>query len=186
MLMKGQLKAMIEASMFFNFGAGFFTPVYAVFVKNIGGSLLDAGIAWALYSIFLGVFVFVFGKLEDKKLDKKKMVVIGYLILSASTLGYIIISSPFHLFILQAIIGLASGMLIPGWFSLYERFIDKGKEASEWAYWSGGKSIVIGIAAFLGGAIVQFFGWNALFMVMFVFQFSAALIIAFFLKDKKK
>ena len=52
-------------SFLYGAGAGLLAPIYALYVENIGGNIVDAGIAWAIFSISMGVLLIVFGKLEN-------------------------------------------------------------------------------------------------------------------------
>ena len=49
--MKRDPKILLKASLLGFFALGLLTPIYAIFVQNIGGDILDAGIAYALFSI---------------------------------------------------------------------------------------------------------------------------------------
>lgn len=174
--MKEEVKLLTSISLFYNVGAGFLSPVYAIFVGNIGGTIVDAGISWAIYSIFLGILTIGIGRMEDHKLDKRKMVFFGYVFVAFCTLGYIIIQSPWQLFLLQFLIGTGVAILTPAWYALFGIFEDDGLEASEWSFWSGGRNIAIGLAALFGGILVNSFGWTFLFIVMFIFQITAAFL----------
>ena len=182
--MKKEVEILTAVSLFYNMGAGLFTPVYALFVRDIGGTAVEAGIAWAIYSIVLGILTMVFGRMEDHKLNKRKMVFFGYIIVAFCSLGYLLIQEPWHLFALQFLIGLGVAILAPAWYALFGLFEDKGAEASEWSLWSGGRSIFMGIAAIGGGFIINTFGWETLFITMFVFQIIAALISVKLLKKE--
>ncbi len=41
---------------------GLFGPLYAIFVKKIGGDVLEAGVAYGLFSIVSGAFIFTAGR----------------------------------------------------------------------------------------------------------------------------
>ena len=58
--MKRGLKLLLEADGFVLFGFGLLAPIYAIFVEKIGGDVLDAGIAYAIYLFVLGIFIYLF------------------------------------------------------------------------------------------------------------------------------
>jgi len=89
--MRKEVKILIETSLIFNLGAGLFAPTFAIFVKDIGATIVDAGLAVGIYAIVFGVFILLFGKIEDKYTNKRHMVFIGYLILATCALGYIFV-----------------------------------------------------------------------------------------------
>ena len=64
--MRRILKILILSSFFINLAAGLFGPIYAIFVEEIGGDLLTAGTAYAIFAIASGSLIFMLGKWEDK------------------------------------------------------------------------------------------------------------------------
>lgn len=165
------------------FAEGLLLPIYALFVKEIGGDVLIASSSWAFYSIILGLLIFVFGKLEDKFLNKSQMIFLGTLIGSIASFSFLLVSKPIHLFVVQAFLGIASAMVAPAWDALFSLNLTKGKEASEWSFEEGGGQIILGISAFIGGIIVSIYGFNALFILMGSFQLFAAIILSYFNKE---
>jgi len=124
------IKILIGASIFFNFSAGLFGPIYAIFVERIGGDILTASSAWAMYSIIIGILIFVFGKWEDK-LNKRKMVVLGYSLSAIGTASYIFVQQPLHLFAVQTILGISTAVINPAWNAIFSTSLDKHRESSE-------------------------------------------------------
>ena len=74
-------------------------------------------------------------------------------------------SFSWQLFLVQAIVGLSVGILGPAWDSLYS---DDGQQSDveRWSFWTGGISLVTGLGAIMGAAILTYLGWNALFISM--------------------
>ena len=174
--MKFEIKTLISISLLYSFGASFLLPIYALYVKDIGGTILDAGIAWAVFSIPTGILLIIFGKLEDHMLNKKLMMFLGYLFISFCAIGYIFVQTPMQLFFLQFVLGASIALFDPAFLTLFGLNEDKGQESKEWGLWDGGKSIVMGVGSLIGAFVAYQYGWNTLFILMFVFQFSAALI----------
>lgn len=177
------VKILIGASIFFNFSAGLLGPIYAIFVERIGGDILTASSAWAIYSITIGVLMLIFGKLEDK-LNKRRMVVLGYSLNTIGTAGYLFIQQPVHLFIVQAILGIGTAINNPAWDAIFSTSVDKRKESFEWACWEGSIRIVAGVAAFVGGTVVVIFGFRTLFVLMTITAAASTVISALFLRKK--
>ena len=173
--MRREIKILIETSLIFNIGAGLFAPIYAIFVENIGATIVDAGFAIGIYSIVFGLLIILLGKVEDKYTNKRHMVFIGYVILALCALGYIFVQNATQLFILQVFIGVGAAILTPSWDAIFSTYEDTGKEAFEWSIWEGGVSIILGITAFLGGIIVVVFGWTLIFIIMFIFELLGAI-----------
>ena len=174
--MRFEIKILTIMSFLYGAGAGLLAPIYALYVENIGGNIVDAGIAWAIFSISMGVLLIVFGKLENHLLDKRLMMVFGYFIISFCAIGLIFIQTPIQLFLIQFCLGVSLALIDPAFLAIFGTNEDKGKESEEWGAWAGGKSIIIGIVSLIGALIVNQFGWTILFIMMFMFQFSAALL----------
>ena len=75
--MKKMLKVLLMFDIFFIVSAGLLGPVYAIYVKEIGGNIMDIGWSWAAFSLFAGILTVIMGKIEDKK-DKIKATMLGY------------------------------------------------------------------------------------------------------------
>ena len=126
-LMKKRLKLLLMLETFFTVSAGMLGPVYAVYVGEIGGSIMDIGYSWALFSIFAGILMIVMGKIEEKR-NKINAAIIGYILKIACFIGYIFVQSPMHLFIVQIFLGISSAITSPAYDALYSRALRKGKE----------------------------------------------------------
>ena len=182
--MRIEIKAILTASFFYNFAAGLFGPIYAIYVENIGGDILTAGAASSLFSFVIGILVLLFGLLEDNKLNKKAMLIIGYLIIAFGNIGYLFVSNTAHLFIIQIVNGVGLAVIIPSLDGIYSKNIDRGKESSEWAYWEGGTRIIYAAAALAGGFIASAYGFNALFIIMAGCAFASSFACAAFINKK--
>ena len=53
-------------------------PIYALFVEDIGGDLLDASIAWAVFALAAGFTTLITGKYADKIKESELILVLGY------------------------------------------------------------------------------------------------------------
>ena len=157
--MKTALKILIATSFAYNLGAGMLGPIYAIFVEQIGGNILDAGMAWAIYAISVGISMYIFSRFEDK-LPKKKVITIGFLMLTIGFASYYFVSEPIHLFMVQLYLGISMALLDPSWLAFFGTHVDKHKEAAEWGGWQAGKHIILGISAIIGSYIAFQFGFK--------------------------
>jgi len=183
--MRTELKILIAASFIYNFGAGLFGPLYAIFVEEIGGNILTAGSAWAAYSIAVGVAMFIFSRYEDY-LPKEKLIVIGYGLLSFGFIGYYLISTQLHLFIVQMYMGFSLALIDPVWNAYFGKKVDKKKEAAEWGDWEAGSYILIGLAALAGGIIAFKFGFKTLFLIAFAICAVSTVVSYLLIRKSKK
>lgn len=164
--MKKELKLLLVSSAFITLAGGLFGPIYAVFVEEIGGDLLTAGSAYAVFAIAAGILIFFISRWEDHVKHQEKLVVMGYTLNVIGFFGYLLVREPWHLFIVQAIFGIAEAIGTPAFDGLYSRHLDKGKYTSEWGLWESKEWITLGIAAFVGGYLANKHGFQALFSFM--------------------
>ena len=164
------------------FGEGMLGPLFAVFAERVGGDILDITWAWATYLMMTGVFYIVVCKLISGKKYKNKVMIAGYGLNALFTFGYLFVSSPWHLFFIQAGLGIAEAVGTPAWDALYAQSIDKEADTFAWGLASGQSQIVTGLAIIGGGLIVHYFSFNTLFIFMGIIQIIATLIQAKILK----
>ena len=179
------IKILMITSIFSYVAFGLFGPIYAIYVQEIGGSILEASGAMGIFAIVVGVVTIFLGKIGDDKHLKKKLIVIGYFLGAISTLGYYFVRNPLQLFIVQIFLGLAEALINPNWDALFSKHVKKDKEATEWGIWEGSKQIAVGIASITGGIVVVIFGFKTLILIMFLFESLAAINVSRLIWKKK-
>lgn len=177
-------KILLWASLMALIPFGLFGPIYAIFVKNIGGDVLEAGVAFGIFSILSGVFIFLLGHWKFFKKHLAIFVVTGYSLLTLGELGYLLVDSTFKLFIVQIILGIAGGILEPSWDGLYSANLSQEKAMQVWSTWASGRDLVTGIGAIAGSIIVAAYSFTLLFIVMAVFNIMAVFTSLRLLKNK--
>lgn len=160
------------------FGEGMMGPLFAVFAEKVGGDILDITWAWATYLIITGVMYIVVGKLLNGKNYKVKAMVLGYALNALFTFGYLFVSSPIQLFIVQAGLGIAEAIGTPAWDSLYAKNLPDDMDSYAWGLSTGQSQIVTGVAFGIGGLITHFISFEVLFITMGIIQLTAALVTA--------
>ena len=155
-----------------------FGPLFAIFAEEIGGNILSITWAWATYLIVAGILYILVGKYVDKHKNKDKIMIIGYALNAIFTISYIFISSPWHLFIIQAGLGMSAALATPAWNALYAKYQDRKKSVFEWGLAGGSAQISTGIAIIIGGLIVNYFTFTTLFIIMGIIQIIATIIQA--------
>lgn len=99
--MHKQLKLFLIGNSFFVLAVGMLGPIYALFVKKVGGDALVAGTAWAVFMVISGLGVLIMGKIQDNLKRDKPMILIGYALQSLGLIGYYFVSNVAQLFIVQ-------------------------------------------------------------------------------------
>lgn len=155
------------------FGEGMLGPLFAVFTQRVGGDIFDITWAWATYLIVTGVCFIAVGKIVDRHVDARKVMVAGYALNALATFGYLLVSAPWHLFLVQIGLGLANAMATPTWDSLYAKHENKKHDTYQWGIAGGEAQMMTGVAVIAGGLIVTAFSFEVLFILMGCVQLLA-------------
>lgn len=152
-------------------------PIYALFVEEIGGDLLDASIAFAVFALAGGITMLIAGHYTDKVVHKERIMVSGYIIMGIGFLGYLFVDSLFTLLIVQIIIGLGEAIYTPPIDTLYAKHIHEDHSGKTWALWESLDYFTAALGAIAGGYLVTLFGFDALFIAMSVLTLGSALYL---------
>lgn len=163
------IKYLILSDLSFWSGWGLISPIFSIFVleKIEGGSVLVAGFASAVFWIVKSLFrvpIGVFLDLNPSEKDDYFSLVFGLLIAALVPFGYIFSTTAFHIYILQAIMGIGLAMSLSGWTGIFTRHIDKGKESTEWGLDATLIGLGTGVAGAVGGWLVLEFGFDVVFI----------------------
>lgn len=160
-----QRRLLVTISFLTTFAESMLVPMYAAFTERVGGSILDAGIAFACFSMATGVFVSLIGTRPVFQRHVRTFLVLGFLGSACCDISYIFVQNRWQLFAAQVIAGLSTGLIEPAWDSLFTDAIEHSS-ARHWSIWSGGTHLIAGAAALLGGVIVAYFSFTTLFLTM--------------------
>ena len=160
-------------------------PLYAIFTEKVGGDILDITWAWSAYLVCTGIFYILVGRIFNKRGFKSEMMVIGYSLNALLTFGYLLVSTPFHLFLVQAGLGIAEAIGTPLWDTLYAKNLSEEHDTYAWGLSTGQSQVVSGIAFAIGGMLVNYYSFDMLFVVMGGIQVVAALVIASLLFSRR-
>jgi MFS family permease len=157
--------------------AAMLTPIYAIYVEEIGGSLFDAGLTAAALAFGAGLMAIIGGRFTDTVKNKKLLVVGGYFVIGLGFLAMTQVQNVLGLALIQLIVGLARPVYETAFDALYSIHLDKTKEAQEWGIWEGVSYFAAGIGAILGSLFVLQFSSQALFALMAGMCFIGALYV---------
>ncbi len=160
------LRFLIFVNATLTFIVGMFAPFYAVFVEKIGGGAALAGISWALFSVVSGILILLLSKWELKVKRRHMLLAVGYLIRAAVFLSYAFMDNVPQLLITQVLWGVASALGTPAFDALYSSNISKESAIMEWGDWEGISAIASGVAALIGGLLIEIIGFKILFIFM--------------------
>lgn len=167
-------RILLVGSALWYLGAGMVGPLFALYTQQVGGDLLEIVWAWAIYLFVLGGLMIVVGRRSDRG-DKARIMLVGYALNAAFTFSYLLVSTPVHLFLVQAGLGLAAALATPTWDALYTEHQDRKKDGEEWGMADGMPHIVTGFAVLMSGLVIELLSFSALFAVMGTISAFAAL-----------
>ena len=173
------LRILLSTNALILLAGAMFGPIYAIFVERIGGDLLDASYAFAVFAVAAGLTTLLSGKFSDKVKNSELIVVLGYAIMGIGFFCYLFVSSIFLLLIVQVIIGLGEAIYSPAFDAVYSKHLDNHKSGQEWGAWESLNYFTTAIGAVIGGLLVTQFGFDAIFILMGSLCIASALYILF-------
>ncbi len=161
------IKYLVLSDLIFFTGWGLISPIFAIFILDsiIGGTAFVIGLAAGINLITRSILRIPFGMYADKSQKiSYYMMFYGLFISALVPIGYLYSSMPWHLYILQTVLGAGLAMSTSGWTCLYSRHMDRGKESTEWGIDAVAVGIGPGIAGILGGLALTYFSFNIVFL----------------------
>jgi len=175
------LKLMLVVSGLFVFAFGMFTPLYAIFVKDIGGDITTASSAWAVFSLVAGLTTFITGSWENKIKETEIGIVWSQFIIGLAYTFYYFTdffsNGILMLYLAQAILGLGMAFFWPAFHAVYAKHVEPTKSAWQWSLYDGLAYLTPAIAAVLGGWLVKHYGFDVVFLIMAVLSYICGLFI---------
>lgn len=168
------------------FAEGVLMPIYAIFVQDIGGDILDASGAIALFLFVSGVTTIFIHRLRWSQKHRTKLLVYGWLLWVIGVFGYFFVDSTYMLFAVQVVVALGNAIANPAFDAELAEHTDKKNKAYGWGIFEAIQDIANSIAALLGGLIASFFGFRVLILFMFMAANISFLIILYYVKMKNR
>lgn len=172
--MRREGRILLTSNVLWNLGEGMLGPLFAVFAERVGGDVLDISWAWATYLFVTGLCVVFVGRISDR-MDKVRLMVAGYWLNVIFTFSYLFVSSPAHLLIVQAGLGVALALANPTWYALYDKYSGGRRDGYVWGLADGQTRMMAGVAVLIGGFIVSHTSFTVLFLLMGSVQLVATL-----------
>lgn len=185
------VKVMVASDFFFNAAFGLFSPIFALFIafKITGDNAKAAevaGFAAMIYWIVKSFLQIPIGKYLDRNHGEKDdfwFMFLGHLITCITPFGYLFSTAPWHIYLLQVIQAIGMALLIPPWYAILGKHVDKGMEAYEWGLSSTVLGIATGITGAIGGIMVAVFSFELIFIIAGAINIFAALLLLYTKKD---
>jgi len=184
--MKRLVKLLILSDLLIYFGLGLTSNILAIFIKdNLGGTILLAGFATALFLFIKSILQLVFSKIFSAR-HRLPMVMAGSLLISITPFVYAYSTAVWHLLMAQAIYGLGAGLTAPAWMNMFIKNVSKERPGFEWSIYSTTVSLGIAIAAYLGAWMVEMTGFRTVFLLSGIFGIIGTLMLLRLSNEKIK
>ncbi len=149
-------------------GFGLIDPILAIFIEKdiAGGSVFTAGIASSIFLVTKSLSQLPFSLHIDRVSDRAKRLwlLASTACATAVPFLYIAADSVWLIFLAQFILGLGSGFAYSSWLGLWSTHLDRGHESFEWSLYSTLVGLGTALAAAIGAAIADRFGFPAVML----------------------
>lgn len=173
---KKRRTALLGSNFLSTFGWALMTPLYALYVAELGGDAQTAAFGWMFFNFLAGVLIIVLGWVEDRLVQKAMVLTLGYVM---ETLGVITLFFATDMTLVLAAFGLYAvgvGLVSPLWKQVFASAEDRGKEAAEWGIFHGGNMLLIALASGLTGTMFLLTGFRGIILVMIAAHLAAVLV----------
>lgn len=172
---------------------GFLAPITAVFVTQqiVGGSVAVVGFSLTIYWVTkstLQLFVARYIDRNHGEIDDFYFFLAGGFLNAIFVSLYYFAATAWHIYAINFLIAVADAMLVPPFYAIFTRHVDKGKEGFEWSLYSSfslGGGTAIGGA--VGGILATIAGFRVVFLLTSVLTFIFTIMLLFlrpFIKPK--
>ncbi|MDD2678747.1 MAG: MFS transporter [Candidatus Nanoarchaeia archaeon] len=141
-------------------------PIYALFVVDIGGDILDAGLTVSIYALAAAITTIISGVYADKIKENELIIVLGYLMLGLGFFLFIFVNNILMLFAVQAFIGMGEAIYSPANNAIYSKHLSKGNAGKDWSLWEVMSYLTYIVGATVGAYLVKNFGFDMLFLLL--------------------
>lgn len=152
-------------------------PIYALFVQKVGGDILDASLAGAVFALASGATMYAFGKFDDRVREHELFMALGYMIAGVGYLAYLWVGNVWMLLVVQIVIGFGNAVSAPAFDAAYSAHLSKNKGGSQWGVWEAMNQWVTAVGALIGGVVATAWGFGPLFVLMAIICFGSSLYV---------
>jgi len=163
------------------FSEGIILPIYAIFVQQVGGGILEASGTMATFLITEGIFTMLVHRLHWSRTHRILLLILGWAIWTVGVGLYLIVSNILMLFLTQILTALGNALANPIFEQELAAHTDNNTAQFAWGFFEGANSIAQGIAAVVGGVIAIKFGFSALIWVMAITATGSFLLILLYI-----
>ncbi|HEX8982108.1 MAG TPA: MFS transporter [Ktedonobacterales bacterium] len=132
--------------------------------RQLGANAADAQWVIEAYSLFLCALILMGGSFGDR-FGRKRIYVIGITAFTLASIGCGVAPTIGALIFWRAAQGVGGALLVPGSLAIISATFDESHRGAAIGMWSGFTTITSAIGPVLGGWLVQFATWRAVFFI---------------------
>ena len=176
------IRFLILGDLIFFAATGLLGPIFAIFVEDHinGGSAAVAGIAVAVFLVTRSLVQIPAARIIDKlrgDRDDFWFMFGGLFAAALIQMLYLFIKTPFDLYLVQFLLGIALAFNFPSFMALFTKHIANNREATMWGVYYTFFDLVSAAAAAIGGVIATMFGFKAIILVGTIIGVIGALML---------
>ena len=161
---------------------GLLGPIFALFIEDFitGGNAAVAGVAAGIYLFTKSILQIPVAHLIDKVRGEKDdfwLMFIFTVLMAFIPLLYLVITTPFQLYLVQFILGFFTAFTFPTYMAIFTRHIDKEKEGTEWGVYFTLTDLTSAALAVVGGYVATLQGFPILIILVVVISFIGSLLL---------
>lgn len=180
----GNLAVYTAYAAMWQFGNGLLAPFIIIFMKDLGGSVENLGIAMALLAFTYSVVAYFGGKYSDK-FGRKKVLIIFLYLGAAEILAYSFVSSLMQLYVLQIISGATSAVVQTADIALFADITTRRVRGAQTGKIMAAIGMSSAVALLVGGYLVGRFGYDIIFYLVSAVGFIGTTAL-FLIKEGKR
>ena len=177
-------KILLLSNSVMSFAIGLFMPFWIVFIQDFGGSIESFGFAIGLMSLAQSLTSYYAGKFADR-FGRKIFIIIAGFSLTIITIAYTLITSLWHLYVLQILIGLTQAIQMVMETTMLGDFTEKINRGTNVGKYHAIVGVLASIAMMVGGLLAGKVGINVIFHITAGFFFISSIIL-FYIKENLK
>ena len=131
---------------------------------------------WVVKSIFQ-IPIAVYLDENHGEIDDFWFFLVGTTMTGFIPFGFLFATQPWHIYLLEALHAVGMALVVPSSSAIFIRHADKGREALESGLNSTVLGIGVGITGAVGGVLVAYVGFHAIFILTGIFTLLSAFLI---------
>ncbi len=180
------IRFLLLSDVFIITGFGLIAPILAIYINEnlIGGTMLRAGIASAIFLITKSIIQIPFSKFVDKKDEYFDLMwlLLGALLVCIVPFIYIFSDTIWGIFFAQFLYGIGSAFSYPTWLKIWNSHLDSHHETFEWSVYSSAIALSSAFASVFGAWISEIFGFITTFAFVGIISFVGFVMLGYLRK----